>query len=222
MESIEVSAKTVDEAIELALNQLGRRREEVEVTVIKEGKSGLLGIGAEEAMIEVRPLIQPNVEQEKLVEVAQTVLESLLRLMEVTATTELRQPSPEGAAYDTAPITLDIRGNDLGILIGRHGQTLSSLQHIVRLIVAHQVKAWAPLTIDVEGYKQRRLEVLRELALHLAERAKYRRQPVTLEPMPANERRIIHLTLSDYPGVTTQSIEEGEARKVVILPEINS
>ena len=115
------------------------------------------------------------------------------------------------------PIALNIEGDDLGILIGRRGQTLASLEYIVRLIVAGQLKAWLPLTVDIAGYKKRRRDSLQKLALHLAEQVKSRHRAATLEPMPADERRIIHLTLADHPDVTTHSLGEGENRKVVIL-----
>ena len=155
-----------------------------------------------------------------MIEVAKDVLETLLTMMGVTASV-VPQAAPlvdekEGA---TAPIAFDIEGDDLGILIGRHGQTLSCLQYIVRLIVAHQTEAWVPITIDVEGYKQRRYEALQALAWRMAEQVKARRVSVTLKPMSAYERRIIHLTLADHPDVTTQSIGEGEARRVVIWPK---
>ncbi len=107
-------------------------------------------------------------------------------------------------------------------MIGRRGQTLSCLQHIVRLIVGHQTDAWLPITIDVAGYKQHRYEALQALAQRMAEQVKVRRAPFTLEPMPAYERRIIHLALAEHPDVTTQSIGEGEARQVVILPKEQS
>ncbi len=119
----------------------------------------------------------------------------------------------------TDPITLDIEGDDLGILIGRRGQTLASLQYIVRLIMAHQMKAWLPITIDVEGYKQRRYQALQNLAWRLAEQVQAKNAPFTLEPMPAYERRIIHLTLAEHPGVSTYSVGAGESRKVVIEPK---
>ena len=151
-----------------------------------------------------------------IAETAKGVLEVLLTEMGVVASVVL-QPKSEEEEEATAPITLNIKGDDLGILIGRRGQTLSCLQYIVRLIVAQQTKTWVPITIDVEGYKQRRYEALRVLALRMAEQVKLRGVPFTLEPMSAYERRIIHLTLADHPDVTTQSIGEGEARKVVIL-----
>jgi spoIIIJ-associated protein len=105
----------------------------------------------------------------------------------------------------------------LGILIGRRGQTLASLEYITKLVVVGRLKAWIPLTVDVGGYKKHRRDSLQRLALYLAEQVKSRRHAITMEPMPADERRIVHLTLADDPDVTTQSIDEGEHRKVVIL-----
>lgn len=175
-------------------------------------------MGAEKAKIRVSPLTAMPKEESDIAEVAKSVLETLLTKMGVTASVVPQvKPLVEGEEEATASIALDVKGDDLGILIGRRGQTLSCLQHIVRLIVAHQTKAWVPIIIDVEGYKQRRYEALQALAWRMAEQVKVRGAPFTLEPMPAYERRIIHLTLADHPDVTTQSIGEGEARKVVIL-----
>lgn len=147
-------------------------------------------------------------------EVAKGVLEELLAGMEVVASI-VAETGP-AAEDEAAPVTLEIKGDDLGILIGRRGQTLASLQYIVRLIVGQQTQVWLPITVDVEGYKQRRYERLRALAWRLAEQVKTRRVPFTLEPMLAYERRIIHLALADHPDVITESIGEGESRRVVI------
>jgi len=149
---------------------------------------------------------------------AKGILEDLLAFMDIDASVIVKV-GPRTDEQDTAPITLDIEGGDLGILIGRRGQTLASLQYIVRLILAHQTKAWLPVTIDVEGYKQRRYESLQNLAWRLAEQVQTRREPFTLEPMPAYERRIIHLSLAEHPQVSTYSIGIGESRKVVIEPK---
>ena len=220
MKNLEISAKTVEEAIQRALEQLGVSRKEVDVTVLKEGKPGILGLGAEEARIRVRPLVPTPKKESDVAEVAKGVLEALLSGMGVVASVVPHtEPSAEGEEGAIAPLALDVKGDDLGILIGRRGQTLACLQYIVRLIVAHQTKAWVPITIDVEGYKQRRYQSLRALAWRMAEQVKAKQVPFTLEPMPAYERRIIHLALADYPDVTTQSIGEGEARKVVIAPK---
>jgi len=217
MESLEISAKTVEEAIQRALAELGVSREEVKVTVLKEGRHGVLGLGAEEARIRVEPLV-PAPEESNIADAAKGILEALLSMMGVTASVVSPARSfVEGEA--TAPVALDVKGDDLGILIGRRGQTLACLQYIVRLIVGNQMKALTPpIVIDVNGYKQRRYQTLRELAQRMAEQVEASGKPFTLEPMPAYERRIIHLTLAENPKVTTQSTGVGEARKVAILP----
>ncbi len=219
MENLEISAKTVEEAIQRALEQLGVNREEVEVTVVKEGRPGVLGFGAEEATVSVRPLVPVSKNEIDMAETARSIVEVLLTKMGVVASIVPRVPSfAEGSDEVAAPVAFDIKGDDLGILIGRGGQTLSCLQYIVRLIVAHQTKSWLPITIDVEGYKQRCDEVLQALARRIAEQVQAKEEPFTLRPMSAYERRIIHLTLADHPDVTTQSTGVGEARRVVILP----
>ena len=217
MKNLEVSAKTVEEAIQKALEKLNLGREEVEVTVVKEGKHGILGLGGEEAKVKVRPLAKMP---EKVDETAKGILETLLERMGVEASvaSQTRPPLEEGGEASDI-VTLDVTGDDLGILIGRRGQTLASLQYVVRLIVAHQTKARVPVVVDVEGYKQRRYEALQALAHRMAEQVKVRGRPFTLEPMMAYERRIIHLALADDPDVTTESVGEGEARKVVIMPK---
>ena len=218
MKNLEMSGKTVEEAIQRALGELGVSREEVRVTVLKEGRHGVLGLGAEGARIRVEPLVSTPKEESDIADAARGILETLLSMMGVAALVVSPARSfVEGEA--TAPIAFDVKGDDLGILIGRRGQTLSCLQYIVRLIVGHQTKAWIPIIIDVEGYKQRRYEALHALAWRIAEQMKAEQAPFTLEPMSAYERRIIHLALAEHHDVTTQSIGEGEARKVVILPK---
>jgi len=150
-------------------------------------------------------------------EVAEDVLEKILDLMGVSASVTPLGEFPGAAA--TGSITLNVEGDDLGILIGRRGQTLSCLQYMVRLIVGHQTEAWLPIIIDVEGYKQRRCNGLQDLALRMAEQVKQKREPFIMEPMPAFDRRIIHLALADHPDVITESSGEGEARRVVIRPK---
>jgi spoIIIJ-associated protein len=217
VESLEVSGKTVEEAIEHALQQLGLTRDQVEVTVLNKGKSGFLGMGAEEAIVKVTPLVQAQQEGDTAA-VAKEALEELLKRMKLTAQVEIGSDTPDTSESEAAPIALEVKGDDLGILIGRRGETLAALQYILRLIVAHHQKARVPLTIDIEGYRQRRYRSLRELALRLAQKSISTGQSMTLEPMPADERRIVHLALSVNPDVVTQSIGEGEMRKVVIMP----
>jgi spoIIIJ-associated protein len=206
MEGIEIVAATVEQAIEKAEAQLGLSRDQFEVEVVREGKSGILGAGGEEALIRVTP-VTPL--EKDAVQVVTEILDTLLGLLGVTGKVEVLS--------DEIPLALDITGDDLGILIGRRGQTLGCLEYITKLIVVGRLKAWLPLTVDVGGYKKRRRDSLQRLALYLAEQVQSRRRAITMEPMPADERRIVHLTLADNPDVTTQSIGEGESRKVVIL-----
>ncbi len=220
MENLEVSARTVEEAIQRALEQLGVGREEVEVSVVREGRPGILGLGAEEAVVRVKPLV-PTAPREEgdIAVIAEDTLEKLLTLMGVTGSVVSQaQPIVEEGQEATASIALNIEGDDLGILIGLRGYTLSCFQYIVRLIVGQQTKTWLPIVIDVEGYKQRRYQALQVFARHMAEQVQTRGAPFTLEPMPAYERRIIHITLADHPDVITESIGQGEARRVVIQP----
>ncbi len=193
----------------------------MEVTVVKEGRSGFLGLGSEEAMVRVKSLVEKSNRDNNIAEVAKQVLESLFSRMGITASVEPQAEPSVGGEDDElgAPIAFDVRGDDLGILIGRRGQTLSCLQYIVRLIVGRQTDVWAPIVIDVEGYKQRHYEALRALAWRIAEQVKAKGESFALEPMLAYERRIIHLALAESPDVTTQSVGEGGARKVVILPK---
>ncbi|MBI2851889.1 MAG: protein jag [Chloroflexi bacterium] len=213
MENLEFSGKTVEEALQNALEELGVDREEVEVVVVKEGKAGILGLGAESAVIRVvrRAPGLPDA----VTDTARSILEKLLALMEIDGTVTVET---ELLAGQTASTVLNIAGDDLGILIGRRGQTLSSLQYLVRLMVNHQTKskAPAPIIIDVEGYRRRRYEALEEFARQMAEQVRIKGRPFTFEPMSPFERRIIHVALANNPEVTTESTGEGESRQVVI------
>jgi spoIIIJ-associated protein len=158
--------------------------------------------------------------QNELFNTAKSVLEELLSLMELKADVRVSDEftvNDENGNYTS--IGLNIEGEDLGILIGRRGQTMVSLQYIVRLIMAHKMQVQIPIVLDVEGYKQRRCEGLRTLALRLADQVKTRKVPFTMEPMPAFERRVVHITLADNTDVMTESIGFGESRKVVITPK---
>jgi spoIIIJ-associated protein len=217
MESIEVSAKTEEEAVAIALAELGLSRSEVEVVVVKKGKTGIFGFGSEEVKVRVTPLRQPAKESEDVSGMAKAVLEKLLSLLGVQASVSTEEKS----AAETENITLDIKGEDLGILIGRRGETLSALQYLVNLVVSRRLKSRVGVVVDVEGYRQRRYESLRLLARRLAEQVRSTGRAVTLEPMPANERRIIHLELKDNPDVTTQSMGQGEERKIAIVSKGN-
>ena len=217
MESLEARAKTVEEAIQQAISQLGVSREEVEVDVISEGKSGILGLGSDEAVVRVTRIASDP--DEDITEYVKKTINKLLSLLEVDGSAVLQPPPVVEGEEPAESISLNIEGDDLGILIGRRGQTLSCLQYIVRLIIGHQKKSWLPVIIDVEGYKQRRYQALQVFARQMAEQVNAKKMSFTLEPMPAYERRIIHLALAEHRDVITESIGQGESRRVVILPK---
>jgi len=171
---------------------------------------GVLGVGAEEAKIKVR-LLDGADSKNNMASEAKEILRTLIQCLGIDAEIHIT------SELEVLPITLNIEGDDLGALIGRHGQALASLQYILRLIVSEKLKTWVPINIDVAGYKMRRYESLRKLALRLADQVKTSRRLINLEPMPADERRIIHLALADHPDVITQSTGAGEERKVMIL-----
>jgi spoIIIJ-associated protein len=239
--SVEASGRDVEEAIEHGLAELGKTRDEVEIEVLSEGSRGLFGLGAEEARVQISVIepkvveepvkkIRVEVEEEEKVEepeapslekdfqqIAKRALEELVTRMGIRAQVVIRQKVD---AEDELPtVVLDIVGDDLGILIGRRGETLAALQYITRLVVGRKTRRWHPLVVDVEQYKVRRESSLRRLAKRMAERVSFSQQPVALEAMPAYERRIVHLALRDHPTVTTKSVGEGDQRKVTIIPK---
>ena len=150
---------------------------------------------------------------------AQQTLQAILDRLQVKGQVmaHVAEAEDEKDAEDGPTFVLDIRGDDLGVLIGRRGETLGSLQYLTRLIVSSQIARNVNLVVDVEGYKARREKQLRQLAQRMAERVVSTRKPIALEPMPANERRIVHLTLRDHPVVTTESVGRDEVRKVTII-----
>jgi spoIIIJ-associated protein len=161
--------------------------------------------------VEVRPA-------ESQVEAAQIALDTVRALVDrigVSADVRLRQ---RGDGSSENPILIDIEGEHVGLLIGRRGSTLQALQYITRLIVSRQTHEWTNIVLDVDGYRRRRERSLTELAHRMAERVRRNGRPIALEPMPPNERRIIHMALRDDPTVTTRSVGEGDKRKVTIRP----
>ena len=236
MESLEVTARTVNEAIEKALSRLGKLREDVDIAVLSEGSRGILGIGSEDARILVSPRepLFPDpppvpavttparpalLSAEEIADIAQETLEGLLSGMGIIADVEI-QSMPAVTAADGFVAMLDVVGaEDVGILIGRRGDTLGALQFLVTLMVSRKVGRWSKVLVDVEGYRVRRESSLRVLATRMAQRVQQTRQPIPLEAMPPNERRIVHLALQENPAVETSSIGEGEDRHIVISPK---
>jgi spoIIIJ-associated protein len=154
-------------------------------------------------------------EEKQNLKVTKTVVEELLERMRVKASITPRYVEPEDER-DRRVILVDIQGNDLSILIGRRSETLNALQYITSLIVSKELNKWVPLMIDVQGYRERRNRQLRQLGRKMAEQAIQSGRKQVLEPMPANERRVIHLELRDHAQVFTESTGEEPYRKVTI------
>jgi spoIIIJ-associated protein len=223
MEEIVRSARTVDEAIELALKELDADRDEAEVEILSKGKTGFLGIGSELAQVKVTRISADRNDagvpttsagETTAAGVATDAVGHILEAAGVNVTRTLRSAhDPESGG----PI-IDLAGEDSGLLIGRRGQTLQALQFLVNLIVRKQFDG-VRVVLDVENYRQRREASLREMATTIAERVAQTNRSITLEPMPPADRRIIHTTLTDHPSVATESTGEGEGRKVTIRPK---
>jgi spoIIIJ-associated protein len=224
--SLEIIAPTVEEAVARGASELGVGEDQVQVEILDEGTRGVMGMGARQARVrltmlaEQRPASSEEVEDagDPGLRSAREVVEKLLSLMgadgRVTArwATEFDPDLPR-------PILVDVQGKDLSLLIGRRGETLRALQYITRLITSRELGESGLVVIDVEGYRARREQQLRRLARNMAEQAKQTGRTLSLEPMPAFERRIIHLELRDDADVTTESVGEGDSRKVTIIPK---
>ena len=232
--SLEVIAPTVEEAIARGAEELGIPEDDLQVEVLDEGGKGFLGISPRQARIKLSVEIpdssieQPASEESSIAELSDedseavraahdTVVELVQRLgLEAQVTAEWGEKDPKARIR---PLLVDVQGDDLGILIGHGGETLTALQYISRLIVAKELQKPVAVVIDIEGYRARREEQLGRLAQKMAAQAAELDQTMELEPMPPNERRIIHVALRDNPAVTTESIGEGSSRKVTIIPK---
>jgi len=221
-EPIEVTGPTKEEAIEDGLAQLGLTINDVIIEIVDEGSRGVLGVGSRDARVRLVPLHAPRPPRatpggDSEADAACEVLEELLGRMSVSATIDVRRAETEPANEPDAWV-LDIQGGDLGVLIGRRGETLDALQYITRLITSRDTQNPSNVIVDVQGYKTRREETLRKLALRMAEEARQRGRTMVLEPMSPYERRIIHISLRDDETVTTESVGEGDRRRVTIIP----
>jgi spoIIIJ-associated protein len=236
LSTLEAIGATVEDAISRGLEALNTTRDRVTIAVLDPGGKAAPGQRPREARVQLTlneprpepesPAVQPEpapdaptVSNEEVLSLAQQALRELLDRLQVKANVTARwaEAADEQDEEDGPPLVLDIRGDDLGVLIGRRGETLSSLQYITRLIVSQKISGNVNLVVDVEGYKARREQQLRQLAQRMAERVASTRKPIALEPMPPSERRIIHLTLRDHPVVTTESVGRDEDRKVTII-----
>ena len=208
MKMIETTGKTKEEAIEIALKELDVGREEVEIDVVSAGKAGILGIGSELARVRVTLLEEPA----DVVRITTDVLSNLMSKLGVSVVTNLKQARNE----DLGGPVFEIEGEDSGLLIGRRGETLRALQFLVKVLVGRRLEARANLMVDVEGYRERRYQSLTNLAQRVAQRVANSGHSITLEPMPPDERRIVHMALADHPNVTSESMGEGPGRQVVV------
>ncbi len=241
--SVEVSARSVDEAVAEALQQLGLRRDQVEVDVIRQASRGLLGLLSEDAVVRVTakaPLSAPSEEapepsavddevkaaaqprpaavEDDIAALGSKTLQDLLGYMGLRARVS-REEAPVVGSPSSEVVRLNITGEGMGVLIGRRGETLRDLQYLTCLVISRQMQRWPNLVVDVEDYKARREKSLVELARRIADQVRKTAEPVQLEPMPPHERRIVHLSLRDDPDVFTESYGQDDKRRVVIIPK---
>ena len=242
---LEVIAPSVEEAIEKGLQELGLSEADVDVEVLDEGKKGLLGLGSRQARIaiKIRPQPEPSeFEQDEVqivkrapelvedtdqqvmtsaepeeISISRETINIILEKMHVDADVSLRLG--DAGSNHVQPILIDIEGDDLSFLIGRKAETINALQYITSLIVGRELGRWVPLQIDVQHYRRRREDELRTLANRIAEQVVRTGRKQVLEPMPPNERRIIHIELRENPQVETESIGEDPRRKVTVRPK---
>ena len=208
MREILITAKTVEDAIELGLRELEVDRAEAEIDVVSRGKAGILGIGSEPARVRVTRIDTPS----DVVKTTSEVIDNIISLLGVDVVSTLTQVERE----DLGGPVFEIEGDDAGLLIGRRGETLKALQFLVKYLVSQKLDANVNIVVDVEGYQDRRYQSLMSMARRVAQRVTDSGRPITLEPMPPNERRIVHMALADHPRVTTESTGSGSSRQVVV------
>ena len=245
--TLETIAPTIEEAIAQGLAELGLTEDAVEIEVLDSGSKGLFGLGSRQARIrmvvksQTKDIVQPtetipmttpqpadqttakDVEalvpsEDNTLNIAEATVSELLAKMKVRAQVTAHYGETD-AERNRTPIMVDIHGDDLSILIGRRAETLNALQYIASLIVSKELGHMASLVIDVEGYRSRRENQLRNLARRMAEQAIKTGRRQILEPMPAGERRIVHMELREHPEVQTESVGEEPHRKVTIIPK---
>ncbi|HKW14181.1 MAG TPA: RNA-binding cell elongation regulator Jag/EloR [Candidatus Krumholzibacteria bacterium] len=219
MQSIETSGKTIDQALDKALKELAARKEEVDIEVLEETHSGLRGIfGGKMVRIRVSrrggPGAPPGVDSASS-EVIRKIIAEVLGFMGVDHSITIEESA------DTTFVNITSSGLD-GLLIGRRGETLASIQHVVNRIFTSRTGRHSKITVDVGGYVRRKHRLLVEKAQRLADRVRQTQKEYDFEPLKASERRIIHLAVADYDDVTTYTIGDGLLRKVVISPKTSA
>jgi spoIIIJ-associated protein len=210
----EASGATVDEAVDIALADLGITRDQAEVEVLAEGAKAVPGerLTGAQARVRVRPV-------DEYAAKARALLEGLLERMEIPARVSVRRAvAARPADVGKEPVLLDIHGDDLGLLIGWRGENLRALQTVVNLMTGDNQAEGRRVILDVERYRARREDQVRELATRIAQRVKRTGQRYTLNPMQAYERRVVHIALESDEGVRTESTGVDPARRVTIHP----
>lgn len=203
---IDKQAATIEEAVALALDELQMSRDNVTVEVLDKGKKGLFGIGSQPAVVRV------SYEESTPAQEAKAFVDGLLEKMGINGEAFIRDG-------EDGQIILDIKGDDMGAVIGRRGDTLDAIQYLTSLCVNRGHEDHIRIAIDTEGYRAKREESLRRLANKMAGKVMKYRKNMTLEPMNPYERRIIHAALQDYKGVTTYSTGTEPNRRVVVALE---
>ncbi|HRQ32629.1 MAG TPA: RNA-binding cell elongation regulator Jag/EloR [Anaerolineales bacterium] len=246
--TLEIIAPTVEEALAQGLAELGLTADRVGVEVLDVGNKGLFKLGKAQVRVRLTVIpegaesteiaalsesqeereanyrepqpasasdSQSDAEVDAVLETVESVVSKLIHLMHLEAQVSAHY-NEQG---DRHGIYVDVRGDDLGALIGRHSETLNAFQHVASLIVGKETQGWAQLFVDVEGYRDRREKQLIQMAKRMAEQVAKNGKKQSLEPMPSAERRIIHIALRDHPDVTTESAGEEPRRKVTIVPK---
>lgn len=204
MNSVEMTGKTVDEAIQLALAELKVTRNEVTVKIIDEGRKGIFGFGSKPAVVSVTKLFDPERKAKEFIEELAASIGVSFEISTVLSDKKL---------------DINLSGDSASIFIGKRGQTLEALQYIINLVINKGEAPYIGVVVDIENYRQRRRDTLESLAYNLAKKVKLTHKSVSLEPMIAYERRIIHSALQNDRLISTKSEGEEPYRNVVILPK---
>jgi len=246
--TVEITAATIEEAIEEGLEKLQVSRESVIVEIVEEPRGGFLGVGSKEATVRMTTAARPRSEIESHhkaktpesgeiamptvryadddeisndLKVGRDKLREIVHLMGYDEVDVIVEVSEYNIEDEDATYVLQVRGEELNRLIGRRGDTLAALQYITRLVASRDLQRRSNFVIDVGGYKSKRSMQLFQLANRMANQAVERGRTVKLEPMPPHERRIIHMALKNRGDVRTNSVGEGKYRKVTIIPRKN-
>lgn len=209
MDYKEFSAKTVDDAITEACKEFGVASDKLDYEVVNEGSTGFLGIGSKEAVIKAKI-------KSSIIDNAKTFLNEVFAAMNMVVVINVEFDA------DNKEMVIDLSGDDMGVLIGKRGQTLDSLQYLTSLVVNKGEEDYIRVKVDTENYRKRRQDTLENLAKNIAFKVKKSRRPFSLEPMNPYERRIIHSTLQGDKYVQTKSEGEEPYRKVVVFPKKNN